>query len=304
MRCGVGRRLQHGTRERVLAAALQRRGVGEQRVAIAIHREGLDEHRAALGQRAGLVERDHGQVAQRLERDHVLDQDAVARRDAGADHDRRRRGEAECARAGNDEHRHRVQQRGGERRAGDEPPAGERRQRDRDDDRHEDGADPVDEALDRRLFRLRRFDEPHDARERRLGADRRRAHDEQPLAVDRAAGDAVARRLGHRQALAGEQRLVDVAAPVEQQAVDRQALAGAHDDLVADHDLGERDLRLDAAAAHARRVRAQRLQRADRIRRLPLGARLEPLAEQHQSDHDGSRLEVQRRHRVDRASPA
>ena len=58
--------------------------------------------------------------------------------------------------------------------------------------------------------------------------------------------------LGHRQALAGEQRLVDMAAAFEHHAVDRDALAGPHDDLVADAHLGDRHVALGAVAPHAR----------------------------------------------------
>jgi hypothetical protein len=49
---------------------------------------------------------------------------------------------------------------------------------------------------------------------------------------------------------------------------------------------------------HAGDRRAQRVQRADRIGRLPLGARLEPLAQQHQRDDGRRGLEVQVRHAV------
>ena len=42
----------------------------------------------------------------------------------------------------------------------------------------------------------------------------RGAHEQQAFAVDGAADDAIARHLGHRQALSGDQRLVDMAAAV------------------------------------------------------------------------------------------
>ena len=64
-----------------------------------------------------------------LQRLGVLDQDAVARRDAGAGHDGRRRGQAQRAGAGDHQHRHRIEQ----RRlpvAGRQPPAEQRDQRD------------------------------------------------------------------------------------------------------------------------------------------------------------------------------
>ena len=93
--------------------------------------------------------------------------------------------------------------------AGRREPADERRERDRDHDRDEDRRHAVDEPLDRRLAGLRLGDEAGDLRERRVGADPRRAHDEAPEGVDRRAGDLGARADldGHR--LAGQHRLVD-----------------------------------------------------------------------------------------------
>ena len=76
----------------------------------------------ALGERAGLVERDRAHRVRQLQRLRVLDQDAVARRHAGAHHDRGGRGQAECARAGDHQHRHRVEQ----RRASTDPRASPR----------------------------------------------------------------------------------------------------------------------------------------------------------------------------------
>ena len=51
-----------------------------------------------------------------------------------------------------------------------------------DHDRDEDRRDAVGEPLHRRLAGLRLLDEARDLRERRVGADPRRAHDEPPVA--------------------------------------------------------------------------------------------------------------------------
>ena len=59
--------------------------------------------------------------------------------------------------------------------AAGQAPAEQGEQRDGQHHRHEDRADAVDQALDRRLPGLRRFDQPHDARQRGLGADGRGA---------------------------------------------------------------------------------------------------------------------------------
>ena len=113
-----------------------------------------------------------------------------------------------------------------------EAPAQQRQQRCRQHHRHEDRADAVDQRLDRRLLRLRRFHQPHDARQLRLGADRAHAQPQQAFAVDRAAGDLVARLARHRQAFAGEHRFVEVAGAFDDDGVGGDAFARAHDQHV------------------------------------------------------------------------
>ena len=158
---------------------------------------------------------------------------------------------------------------------------------------------PWRDALDGRLRGLSRFDhadDADDAGQRRLGADGGGADRQRPFGVDGAARHLVADALGHWQALTRDERFVDVAPAFDDVAVDGHAVAGTHDDKIADHDLFYRQVYLDAAATHPRGGRPQRVQRADGVCRLPLRALLKPLAEQHQRD-DGCRgLEVQVRH--------
>ena len=120
---------------------------------------------------------------------------AVAPR-AGRDHDRHRRRQAQRARAGDDQHRDRVDQRVGQRAAparrsaqtakvddGDRrrPPARSSRRRRR-------------RALDRRAAALRLGHHLHDLRQQRVGADALGAHHERAGAVDRGADHAGRRR--------------------------------------------------------------------------------------------------------------
>ena len=69
-------------------------------------------------QRAGLVEGDDLDFLQALQRLAAAEQDAELGGAAGADHDRGRRGKPHGAGAGDDQHRHRVDQREGQRRLG------------------------------------------------------------------------------------------------------------------------------------------------------------------------------------------
>ncbi len=130
-----------------------------------------DDRRPALGQRAGLVEGDDVDRVRRFQRFRILDQDAVAGRDAGAGHDGGRRRQAQRARAGDHLHRHRIEQRLLPV-AGQQAPGQQRRRRDQQHHRHEHRADLVDQALDRRLDRLRVFHQPDDLRQHGLAADR------------------------------------------------------------------------------------------------------------------------------------
>ena len=79
-------------------------------------RHDRDHLRLALGQRAGLVDDQRVDLLHALQRLGVLDQHAGLRAAADADHDRHRRGEAERAGAGDDQHRDGGDQRVGEAR--------------------------------------------------------------------------------------------------------------------------------------------------------------------------------------------
>ena len=79
----------------------------------------VDQPRLALRQRAGLVHHQRVDLLQHLQRLGVLDQHAVlARPRPIADHDRHRRGQAQRAGAGDDQHGDRVDQRVGQPRLG------------------------------------------------------------------------------------------------------------------------------------------------------------------------------------------
>ena len=145
-----------------------------------------------------------------FERLAAADQDAVLGGLAGADHDRRRRGQAERARAGDDQHRDGRLQRERHARLGPEDqPADERQRRQDQDGRHEHFGDAVGQALHRRLGALRLLDQADDLRERRVAADLGRAKTKQPVLLSVAPMTCVARTLLDRQALAGEHALVE-----------------------------------------------------------------------------------------------
>ncbi|MNM73950.1 hypothetical protein D3C81_856970 [compost metagenome] len=222
----------------------------------------------------------------------VLDQDAVAGGDAGAGHDRRRCGQAQGARAGDHQHGDRVDQRLLQPGAGQQP-AGQGEQGDADHHRHEDVADPVHQLLDRRLGRLGVFHQADDPRQHGLAAQRGGADAQHAFAVDRAAGDLVARGLGHRQAFPGDQRLVGMALAVEDFAIHRETLAGAHQYLVTQAQFGDCHIFFAAIAQASGALRAQGFEGADGGGGLPFGAAFQVFAKQDQGDDHRAGFEIQ-----------
>ena len=77
---------------------------------------------ASLRSRAGLVDDQRVDPLEDLERLGILHEDASAGAPARAHHDRHRRGQAQCAGAGDDQHRHRVDQGMGHRGCGPKSP--------------------------------------------------------------------------------------------------------------------------------------------------------------------------------------
>jgi len=205
----------------------------------------VHEGHPALGDGAGLVEH-HGVHAPRgLEDLRALDQDAELRAAASSDQQRRRRREAQRARAGDDQHGDGGGE-GGLRRAAEQEPRGQRADRQHQHHRHEHRRDPVREPLHGRLPGLRLGDQPADLGERGLLTHARGPDHQVSGGVDGGARDGVARAHLHRHGLAGEERGVDGARPLDHHAIGRDLLAGADREQVTDGERLDRHARLDA----------------------------------------------------------
>ena len=138
-----------------------------------------DHARLAFGQRAGLVDDQRVDRLQPLQRFGILDQHAGHGAFADSDHDGHRCGETERARAGDDQHGDRRDQRISEsRRRAPDHPGDEGDDRRGDDRGHEPGRDDIGKALDRRTAALRLRNHLDDTRQHRLGADLFGAHDQ------------------------------------------------------------------------------------------------------------------------------
>ena len=163
----------------------------------------------------------------------ALDDHTQACAAARADHDRRGRGEAEGARAGDDEH-------GDRRREGvagglpGEEPAGEGRPGDGEGRGDEHGGDPVGEPLHRGGGRLGLVDEAHDLGQHRVGAYPGGLDDQRSVAVDGRPDHIVAGSDRDRNGLAGDHRGIDARYAVDHHAVDGDLLARSHDEAHTD----------------------------------------------------------------------
>ena len=275
----------------MIGTLLQRRSHGQRTVA----REACHNLRQlgfADRQRAGLIKRHHSRRAGRFQRDRIADQDAVLRTDSGADHDRCRRREAERARAGDHQHRDGVQDCRRPALSGDQP-AHHGQHRDHQHHRNEHSADLVNQTLDRRLGALRLRHHAHDPAQHRFGADGRHAHQQQPVAVDRAADHMVLDLDVHRPTLAGQQRLVDRGAALHHHAVGSDARTRLHHQQIADAQCCDRHGHILSVPPYHGLDRAQGFERFQRLERAALGTRLQPLAEPHQHNDDGRGFEIE-----------
>ena len=103
-----------------------------------------------------------------------------------------------------------------------------------DDDRHEDGTDPVGKALNGRLSRLCCLDESGHLGQRGLGPDAGGPHDQPARHVDRRPGHGVARFDIDGHTFAGQQRCIDSGGSLLDDAVGGDSLAGQDDESIPD----------------------------------------------------------------------
>ena len=133
----------------------------------------------------------------------------------------------------------------------------------------------------------------HNAGQQGIGADLVRAEDEPAGAVDGAAGHAVAGFLFHRQRLAGDHGFIHGGGARLDNPVHRHARAGPDAQPVAGLHRGEGNLRLSGTVEADGGGRGEVEQRLDRARSAGAGAEFQHLADQHEHDDDGGRLEIE-----------
>ena len=289
------RRGHDGRRKRVLAGQRYRGGRLQQRAPAGGRRgDYLLYLGAALGEGAGLVHHQGIHRAQQFAGGGVLEQYAERGAAPGGYHDRHRGGQSEGARAGDDQHRHGVEQRDGAAGAGTEyHPHREGEAGNGDHRRHEDGGDRVGDALNRRPAALRFRHHLHDAGQQGIGAYLGGADLQRTGAVDRTADHLGAGLFRHRDAFTGDHRLVDGAATGHHDPVYRHFLPRPYPKAIADGDRVERHVLLAALLVEAVGGRRGQLQqRAERRSGAPPSTQLQHLAKQHQGGNRSRALEV------------
>ncbi len=219
----------------------------------------------------------------------VANEDAALRRESAADHDGRRRSEAQCTGAGDDEHGDGVDHRIGPR-AAEQTPRQEDARRYQDDDGDEDGCDLVHELLDGRLRALRLLHHARHLAQHRLVAHGRRLDVDDAALVDRPTDNGVADASLNGNRLAGDHGLVNGRLAGPDDAVDCDALAGAGDEDVSAPNLFDRRRRLDPVDEEHGRAGGQAQQRPKRRRGSGLCALLEVLAEGDEDEHGGAHV--------------
>ena len=238
-----------------------------------VSRDDRGETRFAFGERAGLIHDERIHFLHPLDSPGVLYEHARLRASTDADHDRHRRGESECARASDDQHRDCVHDPVRETRFRPEPdPRAKGQQRDADNGRINPAGYFVGQSLNRRAATLRIRDHLDDLGEHRLAADALGFHEEAAGPVDGSAAHLVTGRLFDRHRLAGKHRFIDARLALYDAAIDGHFLAGAHTQMVPALHLIERQFAFRAIANDVRGGRREIEQGANRVPR-PVRAR-------------------------------
>ena len=172
-------------------------------------------------------------------------------------------------------------------------PAKKRQNGDNQDDWNENGADPVDQFLDRCFRRLGAFDEANNAGERGFCANRARFNNQETIKIDCAADDRIAFDAGNGQALTCHHGLVNARSAFNNDPIDRDRLARTHHHHIADPDRVESDHCFNAIPNASGLRRAEPSQSGDCRCGFGRGALFKPFAEQDEGNHNRCRLELE-----------
>ncbi len=250
------------------------------------------QHRPPLSEGTCLVEDQRLDGVGLLQGIHILDQNTVARRHPGAGDDGGRRGQSQRAGAGDHQHGHRRQQRLTEVVA-DGVPHQQGEEGDGHHHRHEHGGDLVHQLLQRGLAHLGALHQGDDLAEAGVLPHRGGLDLQHAGAVDRTAQHTLPDTPRHRQALAGEDRLIQLALAAHDSAVHRHPLTHQHPQPIAAQHFVDGDALPALTAPDGGGFRPQRHQFANGGLGAASGPGFQQLAEGDQGDDDGARLEIE-----------
>ena len=207
--------------------------------AYAACRDKIRNARLAAGYGARLIKRNDLRLSRFLKRYRSFEQNAVFCAHSVADHDGDRRCKSEGTGTAYNEHRNAARQRKAHSFACYEP-CGNGYRSDRNDRRHKYARDLVGDLCDRRFSCGSVAHHADDLRKRRILADARRLAADKARAIHGSGRDLASGRFVNGDALAGERRFIDGTAAVDHHTVNRDALAGAHEEHVVLCDLLDR----------------------------------------------------------------
>src|SRR2546425_10407436 len=250
------------------------------------HRHHIRHGWTTFRERPRLIEHGGRQLVGFLEILSALDQEAVLGALSRADHDRRRRRDAERAGTCDDQDRDEEHEGVRDRLAERDGPEEERENADSNHRWNEHGRHAIREALNRRAGSLGILHELDDLVQGRVRSDARRTEPQQPGPVDGGADRGVTDLLFHRDRLPRDHRLVNGGEPPDNHPVDGDALPWPDDDQVVHLDELYGNLLLVVVPDYAGGPRGEVHQLPNRVARLAFRNLLEVLAKEDEANDD------------------
>ncbi len=284
-----------GLGQRMFTALVQTGRQAQHLVGIAAgYRNRAVKGRFAFRQRAGFIDNQRVHLAQVLDRGGIAKQHPLRRTLAGGHHDRHRGGQPQGAGAGNDQHRHGIDQPKNPTGLRAKPTPGQEGQQS--DGHHGDdkvARHHVGHALHGGAGALRLRHHLHDLRQHGGRAHALRAHHQGAAGVHGGPNQLVAHALADGHRLTGEHGLVHGTATLNDHTIDRHLFTRAHAQAVAHMHVGQGHIFFTAVGADAPGgLGCQTEQGFDRCRGLRARLEFEHLAHQGERNDDGCRLKI------------
>ena len=245
----------------------------------------------AFGDGAGLVQDDDVSLAHGFQRSGGLEQDACLGAGTAAHHDGHRGRQTQGAGTADDQDADGTCQGEADGLPNGQPDdAGDEGQNEHGG--HEDGGHLVGDLGDGRLAGRGLFHQSDHLADGGISADAGGLAGQEAALIVGGGGNGAARPLVHRQALAGEHGFIHGTLALDYLAVHRDALPGAHQELVAYHHILHRDLDLLAVPQDGGLFGGQIHEAADGVGGLALAVGFQGLAHGDEGQDHGGALEI------------